>query len=61
MVWLVFMIGALNLCLGYAMAVHLGYGPSHSDEAWEEFSDPTLEIDEENIEVEAIERECNTS
>jgi len=27
MVWLIFAIGLLNLCLGYAMAVCLGYGP----------------------------------
>jgi len=32
---LVLAIGVLNLCLGYAVAVHLGYGPPGILETWE--------------------------
>lgn len=34
MVLLTFVIGVLNLCLGYALAVHLGYGPPTLRDAW---------------------------
>ncbi len=34
MVLLTFVIGVLNLCLGYALAVHLGYGPPTLHDAW---------------------------
>ena len=36
MAWLIFAIGLLNLCLGYAMAVYLGYGPPRPWESWDE-------------------------
>jgi hypothetical protein len=32
---LTFTIGLLNLCLGYALAVYLGYGPPGLREAWD--------------------------
>ena len=35
MVLLVFLIGVLNLGLGYATAWYLGYGPANLWEAWE--------------------------
>ena len=38
MVLLTLVIGVLNLCLGYAVAVHLGYGPPSLGEAWETLS-----------------------
>jgi hypothetical protein len=31
---LTFTIGILNFCLGYALAVYLGYGPPGLREAW---------------------------
>ncbi len=34
MVLLAFVIGVMNLCLGYALAVHLGYGPPTLRDAW---------------------------
>lgn len=34
MVLLTLVIGVLNLCLGYALAVHLGYAPPGLREAW---------------------------
>lgn len=34
MVLLTFVIGVLNLCLGYALAVHLGCGPPTLRDAW---------------------------
>jgi hypothetical protein len=36
---LILVIGALNVCLGYALAVYLGYGPSGPQETWEPLSD----------------------
>jgi hypothetical protein len=30
MIWLTFAIGLLNVGLGYAVAVHLGYGPPNA-------------------------------
>lgn len=35
MVWLTLVIGVLNLCLGYAAAVYLGYAPPGVRAAWE--------------------------
>ncbi len=35
MVLLTFTVGVLNICLGYAVAVYLGYGPPGLKEAWE--------------------------
>ncbi|MEE8451405.1 MAG: GGDEF domain-containing protein [Thermoguttaceae bacterium] len=35
MVFLVLMIGVLNICLGYVLAVHVGYGPPGLLEAWD--------------------------
>lgn len=35
MVFLVLMIGILNICLGFMLAVHLGYGPPGLLEAWD--------------------------
>jgi diguanylate cyclase (GGDEF)-like protein len=35
LVVLTFMIGVLNLCLGYGLAVYLGYGPPSLLDAWE--------------------------
>lgn len=34
MVFLTFVIGVLNLCLGYALAVHLSFGPPNLRDAW---------------------------
>jgi len=34
-VFLTLVIAILNLCLGYALAVHLGYGPPSFFDAWE--------------------------
>ena len=38
MIFLTFMIGILNLCLGYALAVNLGYGPLSLPDAWHALS-----------------------
>ena len=35
MVWLTLIIGVLNVCLGFALAVQLGYGPPGLWEAWD--------------------------
>lgn len=35
MVFLTLVIGLLNVCLGYALAVYLGYGPPGLPESWE--------------------------
>lgn len=35
MVFLVLMIGIVNICVGYALAVHAGYGPPGLMEAWD--------------------------
>ena len=35
MVSLTLLIGVVNLCLGYAVAAYLGYGPPGPTEAWE--------------------------
>ena len=35
MVLLTFTIGILNVCLGYALAVFLGYGPPSLGEGWD--------------------------
>jgi hypothetical protein len=32
---LTFVIGVLNVCLGYAIAVYMGYGPPSLPEAWQ--------------------------
>ena len=37
-VWLTLIIGVLNVCLGYALAVQLGYGPPGLWEAWDVLS-----------------------
>ena len=37
MVFLTFTVGLLNICLGFAVAVLLGYGPPGLKEAWEAF------------------------
>lgn len=34
LILLTFVIGVLNLCLGYALAVHLGYGPPTLRDTW---------------------------
>jgi hypothetical protein len=34
-VGLTFVIGVLNVCLGYALAVYLGYGPPGLPESWQ--------------------------
>jgi len=34
-VGLTFVIGMLNVCLGYALAVYLGYGPPGLPESWQ--------------------------
>jgi len=34
-VGLTFVIGVLNVCLGYALAVYLGYGPPGLSESWQ--------------------------
>ncbi len=38
LVLLTFVIGVLNLCLGYALAVHWGYGPPTLWDAWDALS-----------------------
>jgi hypothetical protein len=38
MVFLTLMIGVLNVCLGYALAVYLGYGPPGLPETWQALS-----------------------
>ena len=38
MVELTFVIGVLNLCLGYALAVYFGYGPPTLVDAWDALS-----------------------
>ena len=38
MVQLTLVIGVLNVCLGYALAVHLGYGPPGKLEGWQALS-----------------------
>lgn len=38
MVLLTLVIGVLNVCLGYALAAHLGYGPPSPLEAWQALS-----------------------
>jgi hypothetical protein len=43
---LILIIGVLNVCLGYALAVYLGYGPSGPHETWEPLGDG-LHLDEE--------------
>jgi len=53
---LVLVIGLLNLCLGYALAVRLGYGPPSLEAAWEVASPkepPEQQLDklEESVEV----------
>ena len=40
MVFLTFMIGILNLCLGFALAVKLGYGPSSLLDDWDAIDGP---------------------
>ncbi len=35
MVFLTLVVGLLNVCLGYALAVYLGYGPPGLPESWE--------------------------
>ena len=35
MAFLTLVIGILNVCLGYALAVHLGYGPGRQPEPWD--------------------------
>lgn len=35
MVFLTLVIGVSNVCLGYALAVYLGYGPPGLPETWE--------------------------
>ncbi len=35
MVVLTFVVGVLNVCLGYAIAVYMGYGPPSLPEAWQ--------------------------
>jgi len=41
-VLLTLVIGILNLCLGYALAVHLGYAPPSLVEAWDALTSPRL-------------------
>jgi len=50
-VLLTFVIGVLNLCLGYALAVHLGYGPPTLWDAWEALGGPrpTADISSDQI------------
>jgi len=40
MVLMILMIGMLNVCLGYALAVHLGYGPPSLMDAWDALGPP---------------------
>ena len=59
MVLLTFTIGLLNICLGYALAVFLGYGPPSVSDGWDAaFIDPSgqapsLPADEAPAAVEA--------
>lgn len=45
MVFLTLMIGVLNLCLGYALAVNLGYGPPSLQDAWRAMSATPAPVD----------------
>ena len=47
MIWLVFLIGVVNLCLGYAAASYLGYAPPGLMEAWHAISACTGRVEEE--------------
>ena len=55
LVLLTFVIGVLNLCLGYALAVHLGYGPPTFWDAWKALQTPRTTSDISSDQVVAIE------
>jgi len=65
MVLLTLVIGVLNVCLGYALAVHLGYGPPSLLDAWDAMSghQPVVEPSIEPVEEpapEAVQSEPDT-
>lgn len=71
-VLLTFIIGVTNLCLGYALAMHLGYGPPGLRATWEAISvrqqryrlaaatDDESTFDEEDISLEGLQQELAT-
>lgn len=55
LVLLTFVIGVLNLCIGYCLAVSLGYGPPTLWDAWEVLQAPRPTAGISSDQIEAIE------
>jgi hypothetical protein len=43
---LTFVIGVLNVCLGYALAVYLGYGPPGLWESWQALTGAASDLEQ---------------